>query len=179
MKERIFVSNVQKELAFRQSGDELVVTLWRDWLTEEVLAGSALNTRQLAAVEWIKRNGRITNREYQKVTGAIDRTALRDLESMTKLGLIEKVGVTGRAAYYVLAQTGQKPDKPDIGPRGETRRKPAKPAMGETGHKRAKRATLARKTRQEPAKPATPRATKGLAKGSKGSAGTKKKGRRR
>lgn len=91
------------------------MTLWRDWLTGEVLAGLELNERQRAAIEWIKRNGRITNREYQKVTGAADRTALRDLDTMMALGLIAKVGMTGRAAHYVLAQTRHKPAKPDIG----------------------------------------------------------------
>lgn len=175
---------------FRQSGDEFVVTLWRDWLTENVLAGLELNARQRAAVEWIKRNGKITNRDYQKLADATDRTLLRDLDAMMALGLIEKVGVTGRAAHYVLAQTRHKPDKPDIGPASERRRKPAKPATdsdGQTRHKPAKPATGTKQiqTRQKGTKRATAaRRTKGLVKGSKGSATkatgkTKGKGRRR
>jgi predicted HTH transcriptional regulator len=162
---------------FRQSGDEFVVTLWRDWLTEDVLAGVELNARQRDALEWIKRNGRITNAEYRRLTGASDRSASRDLGELTAAGLLERVGMTGRAASYVIAvQTRQKPAKPATEPDEETRRKPAKPASRETGQKRAKRATPARKTRPKPGKPATPRATKGLAKGSKGA---EKRGRRR
>lgn len=165
---------------FQQSGDEFVVTLWRDWLTEDVLAGVELNARQRAALEWIKRNGKITNAEYRRLTGASDRSASRDLGELTAAGLLERAGMTGRAASYVIAvQTRQKPAKPATEPDEETRRKPAKPASRETGRKRAIRATPARKLRPKPAKPATPRATKGLGKGSKGSAGAKKRGRRR
>lgn len=161
---------------FRQAGDEFLVTLWRDWLTDDVLTGLELNVRQRQAIGWIKRNGRITNREYQVATGAIDRTALRDLDAMIELGLIKKIGTTGRAAHYVLAQTRHKPDKPDIAQR-QTRHKPAKNTGSAVIHRKRDGAG---KTRQEPDKPDGQKKSKRLTKGVKGSAAVaSRKGRRR
>lgn len=164
---------------FQQGGDEFVVTLWRDWLTEDVMAEMDLSARQRAALEWIKQNGKITNAQYQRLAQASRRTSHRDLEDLVERGLLARVGVTGRAAHYVIAQTGHKRAKRATAGQAETSPKSTNPATRETGHKRAKRATPARKTRQKPDKPATPRAIKGLAKGSKGSDGAKKRGRRR
>jgi len=79
-------------------------TVWRDWLTAEVLAGYNLNERQMKAVGIIKAQGRITNREYREQAGVIIRTASRDLEELVDKGLLEKIGTTGRNTFYVLAR---------------------------------------------------------------------------
>jgi hypothetical protein len=73
--------------------------------------------------------GRITNREYQALTGVTDRTALRDFDELVARGVLEKRGTTGRAIHYVLARrTRQEPDKPDTGkPDGN----PAKPTRAD------------------------------------------------
>lgn len=60
------------------------------------------------------------------MAGVTDRTVLRDFEELLAKGVLEKVGVTGRATQYVIRrETRHKPDKPDIllGER-ETRHKP-------------------------------------------------------
>jgi predicted HTH transcriptional regulator len=44
---------------FEQHGPHFVVTLWRDWLTDDVLAGYNLNDRQKQAVKHAKGTGRI------------------------------------------------------------------------------------------------------------------------
>ena len=54
------------------------------------------------AIDFIKVNKRITNRDLRRLTGAIYRTASRDLDGLVKKGLLRKVGKTGRGAYYVL-----------------------------------------------------------------------------
>lgn len=87
---------------FGQRGGEFTSTVWRDWLTTEVLAGYNLNNRQLQAIDYLKVNGEITNREYQQVTGAISQTALRDLRDMMTIGLVVKIGTTGRNTRYRL-----------------------------------------------------------------------------
>jgi ATP-dependent DNA helicase RecG len=87
---------------FRQEGGQFVQTLWRDWLTATVMDELGLNDRQRKAVAFVKLNGRITNREYQQATGAIARTAARDLEDLAAKGILRKVGTTGRSAHYVL-----------------------------------------------------------------------------
>jgi ATP-dependent DNA helicase RecG len=99
---------------FAQRGGEFTVALWRDWLTDEVLAGYMLNTRQKQAIDYLKINRRITNREYKELTGSISQTALRDLRDLMAFGLVDKVGSTGRSTYYRLRK------KPDTNPTNPT-----------------------------------------------------------
>lgn len=91
------------EPEFFQEGDQFVQRLWRDWLTAELLAGLALNTRQAEAVGLIRKQRRITTAEYQQVTGASRATAKRDLEDLVAKGLLKSAGA-GRGAYYHLAR---------------------------------------------------------------------------
>ena len=114
------------EPTFEQRGRQFVTTIWRDWLTTEFLSKFELSERQSKAIDFIKLNKKITNKDLRKLTGAIYRTASRDLDDLVKKGLFRKVGKTGRGAYYVLAkktgqtyqtrqtgQTGHKLNKPD------------------------------------------------------------------
>ncbi len=114
---------------FRQDGGQFVQTLWRDWLTREVLAAVNLNDRQRRAVEFVKQHGRITNKEYQDLAKVAERTALRDLGELVGKGFLAQAG-SGRGAHYVpQTKTRQKPAKPATDSAGQkTRRKPAKPA---------------------------------------------------
>jgi len=89
---------------FAQRGGEFTIAVWRDWLTEEVLAGFHLNERQLQAVSLVKTRGQLTNREFRDQTGVIIRTATRDLDALVRKGVLMKVGTTGRSTYYVLAR---------------------------------------------------------------------------
>jgi ATP-dependent DNA helicase RecG len=82
------------------------VTIWRDWLTAEVLSRFDLNERQLAGIAFIKRRGKISNAEYQQVTHAIKKTATRDLAALKEKGLIEQIGSRGPGVHYVLAKKG-------------------------------------------------------------------------
>ncbi len=86
---------------FEQRGPHFVVTLWRDWLTDEVLSGLGLNERQMKAVEYIKSHGRITNANYQRVAGCPQRTATRDLNKLVQNGVVTLEG-KGRGAQYRL-----------------------------------------------------------------------------
>lgn len=89
------------EPEFRQDGGQWVVTIWRDWLTVELLADMNLSDRQRQAITFVKTNGRITNKEYRELTGAIIRTSTRDLDDLVKKGLLCKVGATGRSTHYI------------------------------------------------------------------------------
>ncbi|HOI96840.1 MAG TPA: ATP-binding protein [Syntrophobacter fumaroxidans] len=53
------------EPEFEQRRDSFVVTLRRDWLTDDVLAGYGLNDRQLRAIVYLKTHSVITNSTYQ------------------------------------------------------------------------------------------------------------------
>jgi predicted HTH transcriptional regulator len=92
------------EPQFEQRSGSFVITLWRDWLTAEALAGYNLNDRQMQAIRIVKSQGRITNREYREQASVIIRTASRDLEELVDKGILMKVGATGRSTFYVLAR---------------------------------------------------------------------------
>jgi len=72
---------------FAQHGPHFVVTIWRDWLTDEVLARYNLNDRQIKAVKYTKGTGRINNSIYRDLMETSERTAVRDLRQLTDLGI--------------------------------------------------------------------------------------------
>lgn len=86
---------------FEQRGPHFVVTLWRDWLTDEVLASLKLTDRQKSAVTLVKVKGQITSGEYRAHTGVEARTATRDLNELVKKGVFSRHG-DKRGAYYTL-----------------------------------------------------------------------------
>jgi len=89
---------------FEQRASQWVVTIWRDWLTDEVLSGYKLNDRQKQAVKHAKVAGYINNARYRDLTGTSERTAARELRQLTDLRIFAKVGSTGQAAHYVIAK---------------------------------------------------------------------------
>lgn len=91
------------EPAFEQRGDEFVVTLWRDWLTEAVLDELGVTARQRKALEHLRVQGRLRSAEYQSLTGSSRQTASRDLEDLVRKGLLVRVG-EGRGSHYVKAR---------------------------------------------------------------------------
>lgn len=80
-----------------------VLTLWRDWLTAEMLAGLKLNERQLLAVPHAKTHREITNADYQRLAGVPHRTAARDLMGLVRLGVFSHHG-KGPGAYYAISR---------------------------------------------------------------------------
>ncbi len=63
--------------------------------------GLEINERQKKALEFIKRKGRITNREYREMFNIVKDTAIRDLKELVDKKIIVKKGA-GRNVYYVL-----------------------------------------------------------------------------
>ena len=96
---------------FEQRGPHFVVTLWRDWLTDEVLASYDLNSRQLRLMGLLRTQHRITNTDYQQAFSVAKRTASLDLGELVEKGLIERVGTTGKGVYYRLAKGAPKGQK--------------------------------------------------------------------
>jgi len=88
---------------FEERAGQFVVTLWRDLLTKQVLCALGLNQRQQKVVAFVRTNRRISNADYQRVTGVIRKTALRDLDDMVEKGLLERRGQK-RGSYYVLSK---------------------------------------------------------------------------
>jgi ATP-dependent DNA helicase RecG len=111
---------------FRQEHGQVIQTIWRHWLTAVKIAELGLNDRQRQAVDFLRLQQRITNKDYRKLSGATDRTALRDLAELQEKGVLAKRGQTGRSAHYVLTS------KPDINPTNPTSVSHAKPAKNPT-----------------------------------------------
>lgn len=89
------------EPQFRSEGEHFVTTIWRDWLTDDILAGLGLNERQMKAIKYLKAEQKITNTDYQTLTDVARTTAKRDLEELVKLKLVHLFGA-GRSAHYRL-----------------------------------------------------------------------------
>lgn len=102
------------EPEFKEEMGGFSVYFYRDLYTEESLKKMGLNERQVKAVMYVKKKGKITNKEYRKIFTVTDRTALRDLTDICEKGIFQKVGKTGRGIEYIIIR--QKPDKPDINP---------------------------------------------------------------
>lgn len=99
------------EPQFEQRGGSFVTTLWRDWMTQDMLAGYNLNERQMKAIIYLKIHQNITNTIYQSEFTSSKRTASRDLDEMMEKGIIEKVGTTGKGVYYHLSKGAAKGPK--------------------------------------------------------------------
>lgn len=109
---------------FEQRAGQWVVTLWRDWLTAEIIASLSLNDRQQKALVHLKTVGQIGNTQYQEVLSVSKRTAHRDLMDLVEKGILEKLGTTGKGTIYVLrkgAIKGPKVPSASDGVKGATK----------------------------------------------------------
>jgi ATP-dependent DNA helicase RecG len=94
---------------FQDIGGAVIVTLYgakppsdeEQFKTSSNLRRSGLNDRQIQALLYIQEHGKISNREYCRLTGVSYATAYRDLQALVERGLTERRG-SGRATYYVL-----------------------------------------------------------------------------
>ena len=90
----------EPEIIERDGG--LLVTMFKNNLTDEQLAKLGLNERQLKAVEYVKEKGKITNKEYQELNSVAKPTATRDLaELVEKFSIFKNTG-KGAGSYYEI-----------------------------------------------------------------------------
>ena len=87
---------------FRQDGGQFVVTLWRDWLTTDILSSLHLNDRQLEAIRFLKKEGSLTSALYQSLTSASRQTAARDLKELSGKNIIDRKGMGRGVSYYLI-----------------------------------------------------------------------------
>jgi len=71
-----------------------------------------LNERQKKALGYLKRQGKIANRDYRELFGVVRDTAHRDLIDLLDKGLVKKRGV-GRGTCYVLMADEKSDEKSD------------------------------------------------------------------
>jgi len=88
---------------FDQLNHQFNVTIWRNWLTDKRILEFDLNERQMAAIKYLKEHLKITNSQYQKEFNVAKRTASKDLQLLTSLGLVSREGSTGKGVFYQMA----------------------------------------------------------------------------
>jgi Fic family protein len=81
---------------------ERVIRLSSERLRRTERGQIALTERQMKIVEFINRNGRITNRDVRGMFKISDRAALKEIRKLVDLSVIKPEG-RGRSLHYVLA----------------------------------------------------------------------------
>jgi ATP-dependent DNA helicase RecG len=77
--------------------------IFKDRFTEDQLRKMGLNDRQIEAVKYVKKNGKITNKEYQGNLKVSRITATRDLTELVAKNILRSSETKGAGSYYVLA----------------------------------------------------------------------------
>jgi predicted HTH transcriptional regulator len=88
------------EPQFRQAGDRWVATLWRDWLSPNVITEHGLNERQAKGLALLRGAFQLTNSEYRAVAEATAKTAARNLDELVEKGILRREGA-GREVRYL------------------------------------------------------------------------------
>lgn len=83
-----------------QGGFRVVIN--KDVYSEEKLKKLGFNSRQIKAVQFIKKNGQISNKEYQELNDVTKKTATRDLKKLVENDILISSGVSGAGSYYTL-----------------------------------------------------------------------------
>lgn len=76
--------------------------IYKDRFTEDQLKKIGLNERQIEAVMYTKKYGKITNSIYQKITNVSKATATRDIKELEEKELLKNIGTKGSSAIYKL-----------------------------------------------------------------------------
>ena len=76
------------EPEIKEADGGILVTLFKNKLTEEQLRKQGLNERQILAITYLKQHPIITNKIYQEICDTSERTALRDLDQLVELNFL-------------------------------------------------------------------------------------------
>lgn len=74
--------------------------MFKDKHSIDQLKSLGLSERQIAAVEFVKKNKKITNKEFQLLSEISDATASRDLKALTELGVFKISESKGSGTFY-------------------------------------------------------------------------------
>ena len=81
----------------------IVVTLFKSVIqSDHQQTEKGLNERQNRAIDYVKKNGRITNKEYQELNNVSRRTATRDLKELASSNILISSETVGAGAFYSM-----------------------------------------------------------------------------
>lgn len=89
------------EAEFEYTGTSLIVTFRKSKFTEEYISSLNLNERQRKAIEYLKINKSITNRDYRAINKIGKVVAAKELNEMVSKNILRIVG-KGRSLRYEL-----------------------------------------------------------------------------
>jgi len=92
------------EPEFGISGTSIFVRIRKDILTADYLKKLGLNERQIKAVMYVKKEGKITNKEYQAMFKVSKPTATRDLSELAEKQIFNMIGSGKRNIRYILSK---------------------------------------------------------------------------
>ena len=73
------------------------ITISNDYILQH-----RLNSRQVKALRFIQKRGRISNSDYQRLNHTSKPTATRDLRNLVEEGILHPSGIRGAGAFYEL-----------------------------------------------------------------------------
>jgi ATP-dependent DNA helicase RecG len=76
--------------------------IFKDRFTEDQLKTMGFNSRQIEAIKYVKKNGKITNKEYQGILKVSRITATRDLTDLVTKSILKSSESKGAGSYYTL-----------------------------------------------------------------------------
>ncbi|MEZ5335668.1 MAG: hypothetical protein R2741_10720 [Methanolobus sp.] len=82
--------------------ENAVLNINRDYGRMGQYIQMGLKDRQIKAIKFARGMGKITNKEYQKLSSLSVSTAKRDLKELVQKKIFVQVGKTGRGTYYKL-----------------------------------------------------------------------------
>jgi len=92
------------EPEFKEEFGGISVYFCKDIYTEEYLRKLGLNERQIKAVMYVKKSGRITNKEYRNINNVSNKTAYLELSNIVERAIF-KVEGKGKSTIYTLKVT--------------------------------------------------------------------------
>ncbi|MBU4189611.1 MAG: helix-turn-helix domain-containing protein [Candidatus Thermoplasmatota archaeon] len=87
---------------FEETAGGFHVIFRKDIFTEEYMRENGLNERQIKAVMYVKKEGKITNKVYQNICKTSERTTTRDLTEIVHKAVFRQIGTTGKGTCYIL-----------------------------------------------------------------------------
>jgi len=92
------------EPEFKEEMGGFSVYFYKDIYTEENLKKMGLNERQIKAVMYVKKKGKITNKEYQTLNNISRQMSTIDLADLANKKVFLKIGKAGKGIAYQLTK---------------------------------------------------------------------------
>jgi len=92
---------------YNYEGHDFWVTFQKNIYNQDYLKQLGLNQRQINAIMFIKSKGKISNKEYQKITDCSRNTATNDLKDLVNKNILKSSKISGAGSFYELKGIAQ------------------------------------------------------------------------